>query len=198
MRQLILASASASRRAMLEGAGVDFIARPVHADEAALKAAMLARGAPVRDIADALAEMKATKASIADPKALCLGVDSLVIVDGKIYDKPTCRADAAAHLVAFSGQVMTLMSAIVACEGGQPIWRHIGIAKLHVRTLSSAAIDTYLDAEWPAISACVGCFRIEGRGVNLFDKIEGDYFTILGMPLLPLLRWLRAQAMVQP
>ena len=86
---------------------------------------------------------------------------------------------------------------MVACEGGQPIWRHIGIAKLHVRSMSSAAIDTYLDAEWPAISGCVGCFRIEGRGVNLFDKIEGDYFTILGMPLLELLRWLRTQGLVQ-
>ena len=196
MRQLILASASASRRAMLEASGVDFIAHPVHADEAALKAAMA--GAQPRDVADALAEMKAMKASLRDPMALCLGVDSLVIVDGKIYDKPTSRADAAAHLAAFSGQVMTLMSAMVACEAGQPIWRHIGIAKLHVRSMSSAAIDAYLDAEWPAISGCVGCFRIEGRGVNLFDKIEGDYFTILGMPLLELLRWLRTQGLVQP
>ncbi len=193
-RQLILASASASRRAMLEGAGVDFVARPVHADEAALKTAMA--GAHPRDIADALAQMKALKASLADPAALCLGVDSIVVVDGKIYDKPTSRDDAAAHLAAFSGQVMTLISAIVACEGGAPIWRHIGIAKLYVRPLDPAEIQTYLDAEWPAISGCVGCFRIEGRGVNLFDKIEGDYFTILGMPLLPLLRWLRVQAMV--
>lgn len=188
---LILASQSASRRAMLDAAGVTYDARPAHVDEARVKDALLAEGQKPRAVADALAELKALKLSRSNPGDLVIGSDSVVAVGDRLFDKPIDRADAAEHLRAFSGQVMELTSAVVACEAGQPVWRHVGKAKLFVRPLSDAFIEQYLDTEWPAIAGCVGCFRIEGPGVQLFSRIEGEYFTILGMPLLPLLGWLR-------
>lgn len=190
---LILASQSASRRAMLDAAGVSYGAHPAHVDEAAIKAALLAEHQPPRTIADALAEAKATKLSLREPSALVVGSDSLVSVGDRLFDKPVTRDDAAAHLSAFSGQVMHLTSAVVAAEGGRAVWRHVDVAQLTVRPLSDTFIATYLDQEWPAIAGCVGCFRIEGPGVQLFSQIRGDYFTILGMPLLPLLDYLRVR-----
>jgi septum formation protein len=188
---LILASQSFSRRAMLDAAGVGYVAQPAHVDEGAVKQALLDQGQPPRAVADALAELKALKISTVDPAALVIGSDSVVSVDGRLFDKPVSRENAADHLRAFSGKTMVLTSAVVLAKGGQPIWRHIGEAKLEVWPLSEAFIATYLDAEWPAISGCVGCFRIEGPGVQLFSALHGDYFTILGMPLLPLLGQLR-------
>lgn len=188
---LILASQSASRRAMLTAAGVGHDAQPAHVDENALKEALLAEGQSVRAIADALAELKAVKISQGQPSAMVIGSDSMVSVNGRLFDKPESREAAAEHLRAFSGQVMLLTSAVVVAEGGQPVWRHVDQAKLSVRPLSEAFIADYLDAEWPAIAGCVGCFRIEGPGVQLFSRLDGDHFTILGMPLLPLLGYLR-------
>ncbi|QJQ31867.1 septum formation protein Maf [Sphingomonas lacunae] len=188
---LILASQSFSRRAMLDAAGVSYDACPAHVDEDAVKQALLREGQPARAVADALAELKALKISLADPTALVIGSDSVVSVDGRLFDKPVSRANAAEHLRAFSGKTMLLTSAVVLAEGGQPVWRHVGEARLDVWPLSESFIDAYLDAEWPAIAGCVGCFRIEGPGVQLFSALHGDYFTILGMPLLPLLGQLR-------
>lgn len=191
---IILASTSASRRAMLDAAGVDYQAMPAHVDEAAVKDAMLARGAPLRDIADALAEMKALKLSRMHPGALVLGGDSVVaLADGTMLDKPVDRADAAAHLRQMSGARHDLISAAVIALGGQPIWRHVDVARMHVRPLSDRFIDQYLDAEWPAIAYCVGCYRIEGPGVQLFSRIDGNQFTIMGMPLLEILDFLRVR-----
>lgn len=190
MTQLILASQSASRRAMLDAAGVAYEAVPAHVDEDAVKAAMV--GAKPRDLADALAELKAIKVSASHPDALVLGSDSLVALgNGAILDKPSSRAEAAAHLRALSGGRHDIVSAAVLAQGGRAVWRHVEVAKLHVRPLSNDFIETYLDAEWPAIAGCVGCFRIEGPGVQLFDRILGDHFTVLGMPLLPVLGQLR-------
>ena len=190
MTKVILASQSASRRAMLDAAGVAYEARPAHVDEDAVKAAMA--GAKPRDLADALAELKAVKVSGLHPDALVLGSDSLMaLADGTLLDKPTDRADAAAHLRAMSGGRHDIVSAAVLAQGGRPVWRHVEVAKLHVRPLSEDFIQSYLDAEWPAIAGCVGCFRIEGPGVQLFDRILGDHFTVLGMPLLPVLGQLR-------
>lgn len=190
MTDLILASQSASRRAMLDAAGVAYRASPAHVDEAAIKAAMT--GAAPRDLADALAELKAVKVSAREPDALVLGSDSLVaLADGTILDKPRDRADAARQLRAMRGARHALVSAAVLARGGAPVWRHVDSATLHVRPLSDAFIETYLDAEWPAIAGCVGCFRIEGPGVQLFSAVVGDHFTVLGMPLLPLLGQLR-------
>ncbi len=195
--RLILASNSASRKAMLGDAGVPFVAEASGADEEAAKAALAEVGTSPRDTADALAELKALKVSMRHPADLVLGSDSIVVLDdGTVLDKPETREDAERHLKAMSGKTHRLISAAVIAEGGRPVWRHVDIAKLHVRTLSDGFIQTYLDAEWPAIAGCVGCFRIEGPGVQLFARTEGSHFTILGMPLLPVLDFLRVRGIL--
>ena len=187
---LILASQSASRRAMLTDAGVPFTPMAAMVDEDSAKQA-LADLSP-RDLADALAELKAVKIATQVPGALVLGSDSLVaLADGTRLDKPVDRDDAARHLRAMSGGIHDLWSAAVIAENGRAVWRQVDRARLHVRPLSDAFIDRYLDAEWPAIAGCVGCFRVEGPGVQLFNRVEGSHFTILGMPLLPVLAYLR-------
>lgn len=190
MSALILASQSASRRAMLDAAGVSYTAQPAAVDEAAAKTALA--GAAPGALADALAGLKAERVSALHPDAFVLGSDSLVaLADGSILDKPRDRAEAAAHLQRLSGGAHTIVSAAVLARAGAAVWRHVDSATLHVRPLSAGFIDDYLAAEWPAITGCVGCFRIEGPGVQLFERIEGDHFTVLGMPLLPVLGALR-------
>ena len=186
---IVLASQSASRQAMLAAAGVAFVAVPAAIDERALETAH--GDAPAADIALALAEAKALAVVPAEPGQLVLGSDSLVEVAGRRYAKPTSREDAAVHLRAFSGRTMLLHSAAALAREGAVIWRHGATARLQVRPLSEAFIAGYLDAEWPHVAQCVGVFRIEARGIQLFDGIEGDHFTILGMPLLPVLGALR-------
>ena len=187
---IILASQSASRRAMLDAAGVAYEALPARVDEAGVKAAMA--GASPRDLSDALAEMKAVKVSANAGPVPVLGSDSIVaLADGTLLDKPESREEAAEHLARMSGGSHELWSAAVIAETGRPVWRHVERAKLHVRPLSGAFVDRYLDQEWPEIAGCVGCFRIEGPGVQLFSRIEGSHFTILGMPLLPVLGYMR-------
>jgi len=169
---LILASQSASRRAMLSAALVPFEAVAAGVDEESAKAALRAEGLSPRDLADALAELKALRVSQRNPQALVLGSDSIVeLDDGTMLDKPVSRANAAEHLRRMSGKRHDLVSAAVIAEGGRPVWRVVDRAKMHVRTLSDAFIDQYLDAEWPAISGCVGCYRIEGPGAQLFSRI---------------------------
>lgn len=190
--RLILASQSASRRAMLDAAGVAYKAIPAHVDEDAVKAAFdVSRP---RDLADALAELKAIKVSALHPDAFVLGSDSLAVLDdGTILDKPRDREDAAEHLRRMSGRHHDLVSAAVIAQGNRPVWRHVDRARMHVHTLSEAFIAQYLDGEWPAIAGCVGCYRIEGPGAQLFARIEGSQFTVLGMPLLPVLDYLRVR-----
>lgn len=192
--RLVLASQSASRRAMLDAAGVAHEAVPAHVDEAAAKASL--QVAP-RDLADALAELKAVKVSAREPAALVLGSDSLVALDdGSLLDKPDSREAAAEHLRRMSGGTHDLFSAAVIAEGGRPVWRHVDRARLYVRPLSAGFIDSYLDREWPAVAGCVGCFRIEGPGAQLFQRIDGSHFTVLGMPLLPVLDYLRVRGVL--
>lgn len=187
---LILASQSASRRAMLTAAGVAFTAEAPGVDESAAKGSLTTL--PPRDLADALAELKALRVSQRHPEALVLGSDSVVVLaGGALLDKPENREQAADHLRRMSGGTHRLWSAAVIAESGRPVWRHVDAATLHVRTLSYDFIDRYLDSEWPAIGGCVGCFRMEGPGVQLFDRMEGSHFTVLGLPLLPLLGYLR-------
>jgi septum formation protein len=189
---IVLASTSASRRAMLTAAGVAHEALPALVDEEAIKAG-LGEVAP-RDLADALAEMKALKVSQRVPGTLVLGGDSVVAIeDGTLLDKPVDRADAEMHLKLLSGKRHDLYSAAVIAENGRAVWRHVDRARLWVRPLSDAFIAEYLDAEWPAIAGCVGCYRVEGPGVQLFSKIEGSHYTILGMPLLNILDYLRTR-----
>ena len=186
---LVLASRSASRRAMLDAAGVAYEAVPAAIDERALEAGLA--GASAGAVALALAEGKALAVSAARPGALVLGSDSLVEVGGRRFDKPANRADAAQHLRAFSGQSLELHSAAALVCNGQVRWRHGEVAVLKLRTLSDEFITSYLAAEWPAVAGCVGVFRIEALGVQLFEQIEGSHFTVLGMPLLAVLSALR-------
>ena len=188
--KLILASQSASRRAMLAAAGVPFEAVAAGVDEDAAKAAL--SGVGPRNLADALAELKALKVSAREPAALVLGSDSVVALDdGTLLDKPASREEAAEHLTRMSGRVHELWSAAVIAEGGRAVWRHVERAKMSVRPLSYSFVERYLDAEWPAISGCVGCYRMEGPGVQLFHRVEGSHFTVLGLPLIPVLAQLR-------
>jgi len=194
---LILASQSASRRAMLSAAGVPHEAMAAGVDEDAAKESLRAEGVGARDLADALAELKATKLSRRHPTDLVLGCDSTVVLDdGTMLDKAESRDDQRMLLKAMSGQRHRLYSAAVICEGGAPVWRHVDVAKLHVRTLSEAFIAAYLDSEWPGIGGCVGGYMIEGRGIQLFSKVEGSQFTIQGLPLLPLLDYLRTRSVL--
>jgi septum formation protein len=186
---LVLASKSGSRQAMLSAAGIAFEAAPAAIDERALEAGMA--GAAPAAVALALAEAKALAVSREQPGRLVLGSDSLVEVAGRRFDKPATREEAAAHLRWFSGKTMHLHSAAALLRDGAVLWRHASLAALRLIDLSNAFIDSYLDQEWPAVAGCVGVFRIEGRGVQLFEAIEGDHFTVLGMPLLAVLGALR-------
>lgn len=184
---IVLASKSASRRAMLSAAGVEFDVRPAALDERALEADMA--GAGPGEVARALAEAKAL--SVYGQGRPVLGSDSVVSVEGQRFNKPSSRAQAAEHLAFFSGRTMELHSAAAISVGGALRWSHVEVARLRVRHLTPRFIEEYLAAEWPEVSQCVGVFRIEARGVQLFERIEGDHFTVLGMPLLPVLGALR-------
>jgi septum formation protein len=184
---IILASKSASRRTMLGAAGVEFEVRPAAIDERALEAGM--EGMGPGQVALALAEAKAL--SVDGHGHPVLGSDSVVSVAGQRFSKPASRAQAAEHLQFFSGQMMELHSAAAIAVGGNVRWNHVALARLQVRSLSDDFIEAYLTAEWPEVSQCVGVFRIEALGPQLFESIEGDMFTVLGMPLLPVLGALR-------
>ena len=191
---IVLASASSSRRAMLEAAGVAFAAVPAAIDERALEAEMA--GSDSNEIAQALAAAKAAAVSATRPGQWVLGSDSLVEVVGRRFDKPASRAEAADHLRAFSSRTMTLHSAAALAKDGRIDWVESDFARLAVRDLSDDFISAYLNAEWPAVSGCVGVFRIEGLGVQLFERVTGDQFTVLGMPLLSVLAALRERGVL--
>lgn len=189
MSALILASKSASRRAMLDAAGVAYESVPAAIDERALEAEL--QGASPAEVAEALAVAKAAAVAAEHPEALVLGSDSLVVCAGRRFDKPASLDEAAEHLQFFSGKVMELHSGAALVRGQSCEWSHVALARLHVRELSEDFIAHYLDQEWPEVSQTVGCFRIEALGVQLFEQVEGEHFTILGMPLLPVLGALR-------
>ena len=190
---LILASASTIRAQMLEAAGVEFAIRPADLDEARIKASH--HGDPA-GLAIELASAKAVAVSGLRSGDWVVGSDSLVSSGGRLFAKPKDRSEAAYHLRLFSERPMTLTSAVALARDGAVDFSHVQSATLHVRTLSDAYIESYLDLEWPEVGCCVGVFRMEGRGVRLFERIEGDYFAILGMPLLPLLGALRDRNLI--
>lgn len=185
---LILASTSPIRGTLLANAGVAYAAEAPGVEEAAIKAGFAGDDAA---LTLALGEAKARAISERHPHALVIGSDSLISVDGRRFDKPAGRETAAEHLRFFSGKVMELTSSAVLVEGGRTVWSHAAGARLKVRSLSESFIQDYLETDWPEVSYCVGVFRLEGPGVQLFEEIEGDHFTILGLPLLPLLGALR-------
>jgi len=185
---LTLASASAIRRHLLEQVGIACDLRPVRLDEDAIRAAMIAEGAGPRDIADALAEAKARKA--AGP-GLTLGCDQILALRTQIFAKPADRAAAQAQLTELSGQTHQLHSAAVIYEDGAPVWRHVGVARMTMHSLSPDEIDTYLDRAWPDVASSVGAYQAEDLGARLFSRMDGDWFSVLGMPLLDICSYLR-------
>lgn len=184
--QIILASKSAARRAVLTGAGISFEVSVAGVDEDAVKNAMLAEGASPRDVADALAELKAIKVSRSKP-GFVIGSDQTLEFEGKLYDKAETVEAAAERLRTMRGKPHKLHSAVVVAKDGTPIWREIVSATLTMRDFSDEFLASYLELEGEEALGSVGCYRLEGPGAQLFSKIEGDYFAILGLPLMGLL-----------
>lgn len=195
--RLILASKSKSRASVLKAAGLAFEQIGSGVDEDALKDALRAEGASVAKQADLLAETKALKVSISH-QGVVLGCDQMLDLDGVGLDKVDTREAAADILRRLRGKTHILQSAIVACVDGTPVWRHLSQPRLRVRNFSDAFLEDYLDSIGDAAFESVGCYQIEGRGAQLFSSIEGDYFSILGMPLLPLMQWLRDRGSLRP
>tara|TARA_R100001244_G_scaffold6593_8_gene7931 strand:- start:9804 stop:10409 length:606 start_codon:yes stop_codon:yes gene_type:complete len=193
--RLILASKSKARRAMLTAAGISVEAIAPNVDEEALKEGLKSEGVTARNLADALAEAKAVRLSRRIGEALVLGADQvLALEDGTMLDKPSGPADAIAQLKLLSGRKHKLFSAAVIAEQGLPVWRHVDSATLSVRPLGDSFIEQYVESEWDNIRHCVGCYEIEGRGIQLFSAIAGSQFTIMGLPLLHLLDYLRIRS----
>ena len=194
---LILASKSATRRAILDGAGVAYEAVGSGVDEDAAKAGLLAKKASPRQVAEALAEDKALAVSVARPE-LVIGADQTLEFQGRLYDKAETVGDARERLRLLRGKPHMLHSAVVVAQGGAAVWRETQSATLRMRDFSDAFLKAYLAAEGEAALGSVGCYRLEGLGVQLFSKIEGDYFTILGLPLMGLLDLLRRRGVLTP
>ena len=194
--QIILASKSAARRAVLTGAGVPFEVAVAGVDEDAVKTAMLAQGATPRDVADALAEIKAVKIS-AGRAGFVIGSDQTLEFEGKLYDKAESLEAARERLTTMRGKPHKLHSAVVVAKDGAPIWREIVSATLTMRDFSDDFLDAYLALEGEEMLGSVGCYRLEGPGAQLFSKIEGDYFAILGLPLMGLLDLFRRHGVLQ-
>ncbi|WGU40222.1 MULTISPECIES: nucleoside triphosphate pyrophosphatase [unclassified Phenylobacterium] len=194
--QIILASKSAARRAVLTGAGVPFEVAVAGVDEDAVKTAMLAQGATPRDVADALAEIKAVKISAGRP-GFVIGSDQTLEFEGQLYDKAETLEAAAERLKTMRGKPHKLHSAVVVAKDGAPIWREIVSATLTMRDFSDNFLDAYLALEGEEMLGSVGCYRLEGPGAQLFSKIEGDYFAILGLPLMGLLDLFRRHGVLR-
>ncbi len=192
-KKLILASGSRGRRQMLEAAGLEFEVIPSQVDERAIREAMEGDGDAIdpEDLAEVLARAKAEDVSRERPDALVIGADQVLALGERIYEKPKDLAEARQHIASFRGQTHALHSAVALAAGGQTGWTHTDTALMTMRAFSEAFADRYVDRAGPVICTSVGAYQLEGLGIQLFERIEGDYFTILGMPLLPLLEELR-------
>ncbi len=195
--RLILASASRARAAMLAAAGVEVEVIPAAVDEAAMKTALADEGAPPRDVADILAGLKAARVSARHPGRLVLGADQVLALEGRIFDKPRDMNEARAQLGLLRARRHELLSAAVICENGRPVWRHVDRVRLTMRNFTDAFVENYLARHGEALLETVGAYKLEQGGVVLFDRIDGDYFTVLGLPLLPLMAWLRLRGIAQ-
>jgi len=187
---LILASGSTIRAQLLRQAGLSFETVVARIDEDSVKLSLAAEGAAPRDIADALAEAKARKVSLKNPGALVLGCDQVLSLKGEILSKPRDPDDGRAQLRRLSDMRHNLLSAVVAYEDGEPLWRFVDTVRLSMRALSDDFIDDYVSRNWDSIRHSVGGYKLEEEGMRLFRAVEGDYFTVLGLPMIPLLSWL--------
>ncbi len=194
---LVLASASSARRAVLQSAGLRFTAVAAHIDEAEIKRGAQAEGLPAGEAALILAELKAMRIGRKYPDAVVIGCDQLLVCDGQWFDKPVDRAGAESHLRALRGKSHVLETSVVCLKNGQIIWHHLARPKLTMRNFSDAFLDLYLDAEGDAVLTSVGAYRLEGLGMQLFDAIDGEHSAILGLPMLPLLGFLRQHGVLE-
>ena len=188
---LVLASASPSRLALLKGAGLDPVVDPAALDEGEVKASMHASGATAADVAEALAELKATRVSGRHPNAMVVGADQILECAGVWFDKPSDLEHARAHLLTLRGKAHHLHTCVCVVRDGNRIWHHRARADLTMRPFSNEFLDEYMARAGEDVLRSVGAYQLEGPGAQLFSAVDGDYFTVLGLPLLPLLDFLR-------
>lgn len=198
LERLVLASGSRSRRQMLEAAGLSFTIAPADLDERAIREILAANDATVApaDVAEVLARAKAEAVSRVHPNAMIIGADQILALGDEIFEKPDGLDGARAHLAKLRGCTHQLHSAVVLAEAGAVVWTHVDTATLTMRAFTAAFLDHYLSRAGPIVCDSVGAYQLEGLGVQLFERIEGDYFTILGLPLLPLLAELRSRGLI--
>jgi septum formation protein len=197
MKPFILASGSVIRAELLRNSGVSLETIVARVDEDSIKSALQSEGAAAREIADALAEMKARRVAAKNSEALVLGADQVLVCDGKLFDKPDTIDAAREQLQSLRGKTHELLSAAVIIEDGAPVWRHIGRAQLMMRPFSDDFLENYLQTHAEDLFTTVGAYKLEAEGSQLFTRVQGDYFSVLGLPLLEILGFLRTRGICQ-